>query len=106
MRAFVLEAAQQGLFNLTVGQKWEVPSFQFFMGDLGNSFPGANRYKSDDAFTADCSPVDPTKIAVSVFSDREIYAEFQESCTAKYSGTELFRVEMTLVFTVELVFCD
>jgi len=38
----IKESVTKGLFDVTPDASWEVPGFQFYMGDLGNSVPYAN----------------------------------------------------------------
>lgn len=54
VRAMVKEAISKGLFDVTVDKSWEVPGFQFFMGDLGNSVAYANYAPSADPFVVNC----------------------------------------------------
>ena len=44
----------KGLFDQNVDNAWQVPGFQFFMGDLGNSVPYANFLPAQDEFKAHC----------------------------------------------------
>ena len=50
----VLFALEQGLADVRVDKAWEVNTFQFYMGDLGNIFSAAYSYKPDDPFYLDC----------------------------------------------------
>ena len=43
VRSMMVAALEKGLFNHVIGYAWDVPSFQFRMGDLGNFFPYANK---------------------------------------------------------------
>jgi hypothetical protein len=51
----VLQASAAGLFNADLDKKYEVPYFQFFMGDLGNSVSYADRLPAHDPFTVSCN---------------------------------------------------
>lgn len=44
-----------GLFDQVLDKKYEVPYFQFFMGDLGNFIDYANTLPAHDPFTVSCS---------------------------------------------------
>jgi len=47
-------AVNQGLFNQELNKQYEVPYFQFFMGDLGNFVDYANKLPAHDPFTISC----------------------------------------------------
>lgn len=48
VRATVQKAATMGLFNQVLDKKYEVPYFQFFMGDMGNFVEYANKLPAHD----------------------------------------------------------
>jgi hypothetical protein len=50
----IKEAIQKGLFDVSLDKSWEVPTFQFYMGDLGNSVIYANYAPSGDSFKVSC----------------------------------------------------
>lgn len=54
VRAIVKDAISKGLFDKTLDSSWEVAGFQFFMGDLGNFVPYANRAPANDPFKVVC----------------------------------------------------
>jgi hypothetical protein len=58
----VKEALAKGLYDVTPDRTWEVPSFQFFMGDLGNSVYYANNAPAGDRFNVSCN-FDTTRLA-------------------------------------------
>lgn len=53
----VKEGISKGLFDVNVDSTWEVPNFQFYMGDLGNSVKHANYLPANDRFEINCSCV-------------------------------------------------
>ena len=44
-----------GLVDVALDKKYEVPYFQFFMGDLGNFVDYANKLPAHDPFTITCA---------------------------------------------------
>jgi hypothetical protein len=54
IRATVQRAGAMGLFNQVLDKKYEVPYFQFFIGDLGNFVEYANKLPAHDPFTISC----------------------------------------------------
>lgn len=44
-------ALNNGLMDVTLDNKWDVPAFQLYMGDLSDSIPQARNYVPDDPFT-------------------------------------------------------
>ena len=50
LKESLLEAANAGLFNVKLDKKWEVPAFQFYMGDLANTVAYAGNFAADDPF--------------------------------------------------------
>jgi hypothetical protein len=55
VRSMFKEALTKGLYDVTLDRTWEVPGFQFFMGDLGNSVPYANYAPAGDRFNVTCN---------------------------------------------------
>ena len=47
-------ALSLGLADVTLDKKWEVPSFQFYMGDLANAVNYAANFPADDNFSVEC----------------------------------------------------
>lgn len=47
--------AQKGLFNAKLDGRWDNEMFQFFLGDLGNVIPQAQKYQPDTAITGTCN---------------------------------------------------
>ena len=40
-------ALQMGLYTVALDSKWQVQTFQFYMGDLSNVIPEASKYLPD-----------------------------------------------------------
>lgn len=55
VKATVQKAAAMGLFDQVLDKKFEVPTFQFFMGDMGNFVEYANKLPAHDPFTISCT---------------------------------------------------
>lgn len=49
------EALTKGLFDVNLDRTWDVPGFQLYMGDLGNSVPYANYAPASDRFNVSCN---------------------------------------------------
>lgn len=47
-------ALELGLADVKLGKQWEVPSFQFYMGDLSNAVSFAEKVPADDPFEVEC----------------------------------------------------
>lgn len=45
---------ENGGFNVDLDQKWNVDTFQFYMGDLANFVSQANQFMADEPFYASC----------------------------------------------------
>lgn len=54
VKATIQRAATMGLFDQVLDRRYEVPQFQFFMGDLGNFVDYANKLPAHDPFTISC----------------------------------------------------
>lgn len=54
IRLTIEQAASKGLFDAMLDKKYEVPFFQFFMGDLGNFVEYADRLPAHDSFDITC----------------------------------------------------
>ena len=55
IRATVQKVATMGLFDQVLDKRYEVPMFQFFMGDMGNFIDYANKLPAHDPFTVSCT---------------------------------------------------
>lgn len=101
VRNSLIFALEQGLGDVTVDKKWEVSAFQFYMGDLGNMFPAAYDYKPDDPFILECKwDRNASDVTMDIHDVHEAYFSFDEICTAKYNGKELFLFDMSMSIVV------
>ena len=76
--------------DVTLDKKWQVPSFQLYMGDLANSVPFASYYPADDPFTVSCKWVrNNSNVVLSAYDFHEIYAQVEETCTIEYKAKQV-----------------
>lgn len=55
VRATIERAASMGLFDQVLDKRYEVPFFQFFIGDLGNFVEYANKLPAHDPIAISCA---------------------------------------------------
>lgn len=106
VRSMYKEGIAKGLFNLTLDRSWEVPGFQFYMGDLGNFVPSANFLPSNDNFTVRCN-YNESRAAKSLkilrYDVHDLYAGVPLTCTVNYQNKDVLAVDMDINFVVRLV---
>lgn len=73
MREALKYAYSLGLADVKLDKKWEVPSFQLYMGDLANAVSYAANFPADDPFTVECT-WDKKDILLTAYDAHEIYA--------------------------------
>lgn len=95
------DALRAGLFNVTLDKGWQVPAFQFFMGDLSGAIPAAEKYAPDDAFTAQCGWEGELKL--SAFADNQVYVRTPLTCVLVHKTNRLLELAATVDFVVTLV---
>ena len=93
-----------GGFNVNLDQKWDVDTFQFYMGDLANFVPQANQFMADEPFFASCQwdEKSATSMGLRKHDIHDLYAEAEMICTIKHSNDELFRVMFDANFVVRV----
>lgn len=85
---------------MNIDKKWQVPAFQFYMGDLSNVFSAAYDYKPDDPFDLDCKwDQNASNINMYLHDVHDLYVTFGQVCIAHYNGKDLFsfKMDMSLV---------
>lgn len=55
VKTTIQKAINMGLTNAVLDKKYEVPYFQFFMGDLGNFVDYANKLPAHDPINISCA---------------------------------------------------
>ena len=76
MRQMFKYAVSSGLYAAKIDRLWEVPSFQFYMGDLSNVIPEASRYLPDSPFFGSCEwdSANSAPLGFGAYSDTELYS--------------------------------
>ena len=106
VRSMFKEAITKGLFDITLDRNWEVPGFQFYMGDLGNFIPYANFLPSIDTFTVRCN-YNASRAAKSLkilrYEVHDLYVGVPLTCTVVYQNNDVLAVDMDTNYVVRLV---
>lgn len=63
------DALGSGLFDVTIDNQWQVPAFQFYMGDLTASIPESKSYPSEDPLIVTCKFDNSKNSTLSSFSE-------------------------------------
>jgi hypothetical protein len=71
----IVEAVNQGILNIVLNKLWEVPQFQFYMGDLANFMDYSNNFQADSPFTGVCSPLNGSHPLITVLDETTIYLD-------------------------------
>lgn len=106
VRSMLKEAISKGLFDITLDRSWEVPGFQFYMGDLGNFVPSANFLPSNDNFIVRCN-YNASRAAKSLkilrYDIHDLYVGIPLTCTVNYQSKDVLAVDMDNNIVVRLV---
>jgi hypothetical protein len=106
VRSLVKEALLKGFFDRVLDKSWDVPGFQFYMGDLGNFVEYANNAPSSDPFTATCkfnqSRMEK-ELKISPYDEHRIYLGIPYSCRVNYKEKDILTLEMDLTMIARLV---
>lgn len=99
------EAVSKGLFDVTIDNTWDVNTFQFYMGDLGNSVPYANYVPANDKFTVNCKYDKASQDGVKVikYENDTIYVSLPVDCQAIYKTKPIIGIKMSVSFVVLMV---
>lgn len=105
VRATIERAASQGLFDQALDKNYEVPFFQFFIGDLGNFIDYANKLPAHDPITISCafSKDRASELETSRFDEHDIYIQVPEDCTISYKSSVVMKISFDMNIVVRLV---
>lgn len=101
-------AVNQGLFNQELNKQYEVPYFQFFMGDLGNFVDYANKLPAHDPFTISCEFAQDraSELKTVRFDEHDLYIQGPEDCSITYNSAVIMKVSFDMNLVVRFViFC-
>lgn len=69
------QAINKGLFDVTLDKRWEVPSAQFYMGDLASSIPSAANYNPETPINVSCKANRSGNIEFNNYDFEEAYVD-------------------------------
>jgi hypothetical protein len=97
-----------GLVNANLDKKYEVPYFQFFMGDLGNFVEYANKLPAHDPINITCAyATDRTnELKITRFDEHDLYVQIPEDCTIYYKNNPIIKASFDMNVVVRLVMID
>ena len=86
MKAIIKEALYQGLYDRTIDSSWDVPGFQFYMGDLGNFVPYANNAYAMDRFGVQCkfNRTRLNELSIMRYDEHQLYVGVPVGCFVHY----------------------
>ena len=105
VKTTIQRAATMGLFDQTLDKKFEVPYFQFFMGDLGNFVDYANYLPAHDPFTINCAfPANRSdELKIVRFDEHDLYVQVPQDCNVTYKSAVVLKVSFDMNVIVRLV---
>ena len=80
--------------------------FQFFMGDLGNFVPYANRAPASDPFKVTCkfnTSRAEKELKISRYNEHQLYVSVPEACSISYKDKAIIEMELDVNMVVRLV---
>lgn len=83
-----------GLFNQVLDKKYEVPFFQFFMGDMGNFVEYANKLPAHDPLSISCtfSNERASDLKVRKFDEHDLWVQVPEDCSISYKSSVVMKI--------------
>lgn len=104
-KAATKQAIVRGLFDVDLDDSWEVPAFQFRMGDLGKAIPYTEFFPAADRFYVRCRSNQTrmgNEFKFSRYDNSTIYVSVPETCTLKYADKDFLAIDMLIVLEVKL----
>lgn len=101
----VQRAASMGLFDQVLDKRYEVPFFQFFMGDMGNFVEYANKLPAHDPFTISCafSKERESELKIMRFDEHDVYVQVPEDCSISYKSSVVMKISFDMNLVIRLV---
>lgn len=105
IKATVQRAASMGLFDQVLDKRYEVPFFQFFMGDMGNFVEYANKLPAHDPITISCAFATDraNDLKIMKFDEHDLYVQVPEDCSLSYKSSVVMKVSFDMNLVVRLV---
>ena len=98
-------AVSLGLYSVVIDKNWEVPVFQFFMGDLANFIPGAAKFVPDSPFYGACkwNQENSSLPSLKPFEDRQLSAEVPVTCSFSHNSNKFMIMNFTMFLVVQVI---
>ena len=96
---------QTGILNVTIDRMWDVPNFQFYMGDLANVVPeAANSYQANDVVSVYChwNGNEDELMFQKYDKATDVYVQAGMICTIKHYSKELIKLTFLLTIVTEI----
>jgi hypothetical protein len=81
----LIDAAKSGFFDATLNYAWDVPYFQFYMGDL-TSIPEAANYPAHQPITVDCKWNRNILPTLEILTSLYLHSSLRMDCIMKSNG--------------------
>lgn len=89
----------KGLLDVKLDNKWDIEMFQFYLGDIGNVIPEAQKFKPSTPVTGTCEVNKAEEIVIAAETNNSIRAQIPYTLKLYVNDTTLLQtVTFTAVF--------